>query len=363
MSQSFFFRLFPPPNFLRMPISGIDISDESVHVAELENTSKGRVIKKYSKQFLPKGLVESGRIKDASRLKKIFTQIRKEYGLKFINVSLPEQHGYVVVMHIPTMKPNEIYGSIELQLEEQVPILAKDAVIAYDVIQPSNPKESSAFIELNVSVYPKDIIYEYINIFKGTGLTPLHFEIEAHAVARAVIPKGDKGTFMVLDFGKTRTGITIVSREVVQFSSTINLGGDTLTKAIARVFSIDFKEAEKLKKEKSFLIGEGDQKILLALMPTISALNSEINKHYQYWNMHNDSFGRKRPKIENLLICGGLANLTGFPDYLSSNLHTDIRIANVFENVNSFENYIPGISFKRSLQYATSIGLALSSNR
>ena len=78
MSQSFFFRLFPPPNFLRMPISGIDISDESVHVAELENTSKGRVIKKYYKQLLPKGLVESGRIKDASRLKKIFTQIRKE---------------------------------------------------------------------------------------------------------------------------------------------------------------------------------------------------------------------------------------------------------------------------------------------
>ena len=366
MAQSFFYRMFPPPDFLRMPISGIDISDESVHVAELENTSNGRIVKKYHKQFLPKGLVESGRIKDASRLKKIFTQIRKDYKLQFVNVSLPEQHGYVVVMHVPTMKLNEIYGSIELQLEDQVPILAKDAVLAYDIIQnnkPQKPEEKETFMELNVSVYPKDIIYEYINIFKETGLTPLRFEIEAHAVARSIVPKGDKGTFMVLDFGKTRTGITIVSREAVQFTSTINLGGDTLTKAIARVYSIEFKEAEKLKKEKGFLVGDGDQKILLALMPTISALTSEISKHYQYWDMHNDSFGRKRPKIESLLLCGGLANLTGFPDYLSSNLHTDVRVANVFENINSFENYIPDISFKNSLQYATSIGLALSSNR
>lgn len=363
MSQSFFYRLFPPPSFLRMPICGIDISDESVHIAELEQTSKGRVVKKYDKRFIPEGLIKSGRIKDAPKLKKFFTQIKKEYDLRFVNVSLPEQHGYVVVMHLPKMKPSEIYGSIELQIEEHVPILAKDAVVAYDIVQGNGNNENLAFIELNVSVYPKEILDEYIDLFSGTGLAPLRFEIEAHAVARAVVPKGDKGTFMILDFGKTRTGITIVSREAVQFTSTVSVGGDTLTRAITRDFSISFDEAEKLKKEKGFLAGEGDQNILLALMPTVSALKSEVSKHYQYWNMHNDSFGKKRPKIDSILLCGGLANLSGFPDYLASNLHADVRIANVFENINSFENYIPDISFKKSLQYATSIGLALSSNR
>ena len=363
MSQSFFYRLFPPPSFLRMPISGVDISDESVHIAELEYTSKGRVVKKYDKSLIPAGLITSGRIKDTVKLKKFFTQIRKKYGLRFVNVSLPEQHGYVVVMHIPKMKPSEIYGSIELQIEEHVPILAKDAVVAYDIIQRSKPDENMAYVELNVSVYPREILDEYIDLFEGTGLVPLRFEIEAHAAARAVVPRGDKGTFMILDFGKTRTGITIVSREAVQFTSTVNVGGDTLTRAIARDFSISFDEAEKLKKEKGFLTGEGDQNILLALMPTVSALKSEVSKHYQYWNMHNDSFGKKRPKIDSILLCGGLANLSGFPDYLSSNLHADVRVANVFENVNSFENYIPDIPFKKSLQYATSIGLALSSNR
>ena len=363
MSQSFFYRLFPPPNFLRMPICGIDISDESVHIAEIKQTSKGRVVKKYDKCLIPAGLIKSGRVKDVPKLKEFFTQIRKKYKLQFINVSLPEQHGYVVVMRIPKMKPSEIYGSLELQIEEHVPIPAKEAVIAYDIVQRDGDNKDLAFIELNVSIYPREILDEYINVFDGTGLIPLRFEIEAHAVARAVVPKGDKGTFMILDFGKTRTGITIVSREAVQFTSTVSVGGDTLTRAIARDFSIDFDKAEKLKKEKSFLTGNGDQEILLALMPAVSALKSEVSKHYQYWNMHNNSFGKKRPKIDSILLCGGLTNLSGFPDYLALNLHADIRAANVFVNVNSFENYIPDIPFKKSLQYATSIGLVLSSNR
>ncbi len=363
MLQSFFYRLFPPPKFLRMPITGIDISDESVHIVELESVSGGRVIKKYDKRLIPRGLIESGRIKDAVKLKKFFTQIQKDYGLQFVNVSLPEQHGYVVVIRIPKMKPSEIFGSLELQIEEYVPILAKDAVFAYDIIQGGDPDDNLAFIELNVSVYPREILDEYIDLFADTGFTPLRFEIEVHALTRAVVPKGDKGTFMILDFGKTRTGISIVSRETVQFTSTINVGGDTVTRALARDFSVSFDEAEKIKEEKGFLVGEGDQNILLALMPTVSALKSEVSKHYRYWNTHNDLFGKKCPKIDNILLCGGLANLSGFPDYLSSNLHADVRIANVFVNVNSFENYIPEIPFKESLQYATSIGLALSSNR
>jgi len=364
MSQSFFYRLFPPPSFLTMPTSGVDISDESVHVVEIEQTSKGDIVKKYSKRNIPKGAIEFGRIKNISELKKIFTQIRKEDGLRFVNVSLPEQHGYVVTMRVPKMKQSEIYGNLELNIEEHVPILAKDAVIDYDIVQVGKNAEDKAFIELNVSVYPKEIIEEYIELFKGTGITPLRFEIEANSVARAVIPKGDKGTFMILDFGKTRTGVTISSREVVQFTSTLNIGGDTLTQAIARNFSISFDEAEKLKKKKSFLVREdGNRDLLLALLPTISALTGEVTKHYQYWNTHKDPFGKDHPKIDSILLCGGLSNLAGLSDYLSTNIHVDVSVANVFKNVNSFENYIPEINFEESLQYATSIGLALSSNK
>ena len=363
MSRSLLYNYFPPPKFMRMPIVGVDISDESVHIVELKNTSEGKEVKKFDKRLIPKGLIEDGYIKDEKKIKAFFTELRKDHDIHFINVSLPEQHGYVVVVRIPKILPDEIYSNLELQIEEHVPIPASEAVFAYDVIRGGDPNDDLAFIELNVTVYPREILEEYIDIFSGTGLVPIRFEVEPHAVARSVVPKDDKGTFMVLDFGKTRTGITIVNNSAVQFTSTIAIGGDMITRAVARSFSISFEEAEKMKIEKGFLVGEGDEEMLLALMPTVSALKDEVGKHYQYWNNHNDIFGKKRPKIDTLLLCGGLANLKGLSEYLASNIHADVRVANVFKNINSFEDYIPSIPFQGSLQYAASIGLVLSSDR
>jgi type IV pilus assembly protein PilM len=363
MPHNFLQKYFPPPDFLRMPIAGLDISDDSVHIAELGFGGGARVVKNLHKKLFPMGLIEDGHVKDVEKIKQFFAQLRKDYNLKYVNVSLPEQHGYVVVVRIPKMLPDEIYGSLELQLEDHVPISINEAVFGYDIIRGAGAGDDLPFIELNVTVYPRNIVEEYISLFTETGIMPLRFEIEAHAVSRAVVPKGDKGTYMILDFGKTRTGITIVNKEAVSFTSTIALGGDTITRAIARNFDIGFDEAEALKKEKGCLVDGGDQKMLLALMPTVSALKDEINKHFQYWNTRLDDFGKKRPSINSIILCGGLANLAGFPEYLGSNLKAEVRLANVFVNVNSFDEYIPEIHFKESLQYATSIGLALSSDR
>jgi type IV pilus assembly protein PilM len=356
-------RHFPPPRFLRMPIAGVDISDASVHVASLGYSDNGRVIKFLEKKLLPQGLIDDGHIKDMEKVRMFFTQLRKEYNLHYVNVSLPEQHGYVVVVRIPNMHPDEIYGNLELTLEEHVPLKASETVFGYDIIRGGGPHDDLAFIELNMTAYPRAIVEEYLAAFSGTGVVPLRFEVESHAVSRAVIPEGDQGTHMIVDFGKTRTGITIVRSGAVRFTSTVNLGGDTITRAIARNLKVDFDQAEQIKREKGVLTSGGEQDVLLALMPTISALKDEVGKHYRYWNTHSDQFGKDRSQIDSIILCGGLANLGGLPEYLASNLKVEVRLANVFVNMNSFERYIPDVPFSKSLQYATTIGLALSSNR
>ena len=39
MAQSLLQKFFPPPKFLKMPVTGLDISDGSVHVAEIGRAS------------------------------------------------------------------------------------------------------------------------------------------------------------------------------------------------------------------------------------------------------------------------------------------------------------------------------------
>ena len=65
------------------------------------------------------------------------------------------------------------------------------------------------------------------------------FEVEPESIARSVVPAGDRGTYMVMDFGRTRTGIFIVSGGAVSFTSTVSVGGYSLTRAIAKELGLE----------------------------------------------------------------------------------------------------------------------------
>ncbi|GMQ95168.1 MAG: PilM family type IVa pilus assembly protein TapM [Patescibacteria group bacterium] len=360
MKKSIFYTAFPPPKFLEMQAMGVDISDRSVHFVELRLSKKGLVISKFGEKAISAGVVESGKIKKAEELTNILASLRKEIDFHFVNVSLPEEHAYLFKLRIPNMKKSEITNNLELQIEENVPISAREAVFDYDIIGEENRRTDH--MEVGVSVLPRGIADSYVTLFEEAGLMPISFEIEAQAIARCVIPEGDKGTFMIVDFGKTRTGISIVSEEVVRFTSTVNIGGASLTHAIGKALKISFEKAEKIKKEKGMArtANNGDNNDLFqTLASTVATLRDEINKHYIYWNTHDDQYHKKRSRIEKIILCGGDSNLFGLPEYLSSGLRVNVGLANTMVNVNSPERYIPEMTFSDSLRYATAIGLAL----
>ena len=354
MERSTFYKFFPPPRFLQMPAIGLDISDTSVRFAELVESRKGLRIGRYGEWAIPAGVIDSGEIKKPLELRMIFVDFKKKFGLDFVAVSLPEEKAYLFNQHLPTMKRNEIRGSLELTLEEHVPIKVDEAIFDYEILE-----ETDTVTKVGVSVLTQSLVNAYVESFSGTGITPMIFEIEAQSIARSVIPFGDNQVYMIVDFGKTRTGIAIVAGGTVQFTATIPIGGGTLTDAISKNLNIPYEEAENMKRAKGVLGGVGDENFSLAIMSTISILRDEIARHHSYWGAHEDEYGKARPPIKKIYLCGGDSNLSGFIDYLASGLPVSVGLANVMVNVNSLDEYVPEISFNDSLRYATAIGLAL----
>ncbi len=354
MQRSKFYQFFPPPQFLQMPAVGLDISDISLRFVELVERSKGFEVGRFGERTIPRGVIESGEVKKPSELRAIFTEIKKAYNLEFVSVSLPEERAYLFDLRLPKMKYDNIRGTIELSLEEHVPIKASEALFDYEII-----KEDESFIDVSVVAVAQSLVDGYLEAFSGSGITPVAFEIEAHAVARAVVPEGDKNTYLVVDFGKTRTGISIVSEGVVQFTSTISLGSGAITDAIVKNLNIPYEEAEKTKKEKGVSENSENDDLLMAVMSVLSVLRDEISRHQMYWQDHADSHGSKRLAIQKIYLCGGGASLAGLSEYFAQKFSIPIEHANVMVNVNTLESYIPQISFSDSLRFATALGLAL----
>lgn len=354
MKRSKFYQFFPPPQFLQMPAVGLDISDASMRFVELIEKRNSFIIGRFGERAIPRGIIESGEVKKPADLRAIFIDIKKAYNLEFVSVSLPEEKAYLFDLRLPVMKLDGVRGAIELALEEHVPIKADEALFDYDIV-----KEDENNINVSVSVVPRALVDGYLEAFEGSGIIPIAFEVETHSVARSVIPEEDKGTFMAVDLGKTRTGISVISEGVVQFTSTVPVGGETLTSSISKNLKISYDEAEKIKREKGLSGNNADEDLALALMSTVSALREEISKHQAYWEEHVDSYGKKRPPIQKIYLCGGDATLPGLKEFLSTGISIPVSPANVMVNVNTLEDYIPEINFNDSLRYSTALGLAL----
>lgn len=346
-------RYFPTPSFLSMNSCAIDISDQSIKYGELKATSLGFKLGRFGQVKIPSGVVVSGKIENEKELVSNLINLKARLGLNFIRVSLPEEQMYLFTLSIPKTKDADLKEMILLQIEEHVPLKASDTIFDYNIIS----ENDKSFI-VEVVAIATSTIESYLSVFNKAGLIPLSFELEAQAIARAVIPKGDNHPIMIVDFGSSRTGVSIVHDGRVLFTTTIDIGGVNLTNMIAKNFSLTFDKAEEMKRSYGLSGYSNIDDIFPIILNGISVLRDELNKQYSYWTTHND-INVDNEQIDHIILCGGDANLSGLSNYLETSMNIKVENANAWINISEMKLSVPGMSFEESLGYVTVLGLAL----
>lgn len=361
-----FLDIFPIPSFLKMSPYGFDISDESIKYIKFGKNKKTAFIEKYGEKKLPYGIIENGEIKKEKEFLDFLKLNFKDSGIRDIVVSLPEEKAFLDIIELPKTNSADLRGIIGVQLENYFPFKAKDVVFDFEVLNDSGKD----ILDVLIAAFPKPLIESYKNCLIKAGFLPVVFELEVESLKRALLKKGEDVFKMIVDFGKTRTTFIITEKNSVLFTSTVKIGGFDLDKSLSRSLSLSAEEAENIKKEKGKIFPFGadnagspntEHEIQAVLMPVISNIEQEIKKYIEYWKTHYAHMHKNgyNSDISEIILCGGDANFIGLTEYLSKNLNIPSRLANVWENIFDFENYIPEIEFNESLKYATAAGLAL----
>lgn len=353
MASLLYNRYFPTPAYLAMNSFALDISDQSIKYGELVPSPLGLRLGRFNKEKIPNGVVVSGRIEDEKALSSILRNIKVREDIHFVRVSLPEEQMYLFTISIPQVKDIKLHDAILLQLEEHIPISAVEAVFDYEVIS-----ENETTILVQVVATARATIESYMSVFEKAGLVPLSFELEAQAIARAVVPIHDPAPVMIIDLGRSRTGISIASGGRVLFTTTLDIGGETLTKMVSKNFDISLEEAEEMKRAYGIDDNNRTNDIFPAIVSGISVLRDELNKHYIFWKTHEDDHIKHDP-INRILLCGEGSNLSGIAEYLETSMMMNVIHANPWVNISKMDISIPEISFEESLGYVTILGLAL----
>lgn len=361
MSSVFSGRLraaFAPPQYLSLPLSGVDLSTSGVKAVHLAESAHGLTLAKYSEVLLPAGAYADGEIVDHEAIVKAIVTAASAAGISSVNTTLSESKAYLFETTAPGTKKSEWRTAIEQQLDELIPL--PPAETAFDIIDVGRGANGETL--LAGIGYARRIVDDTLSVFDQANIKVRALEGETFAMARALLPKGDTSTTLIIDVGKTTTKIAIAVGRIPRFATTINIGGHTLTLAVQKYFGVTEAEARVVKAERGIVPSAGNDEYLAAMLSTVSAIRDEISRRLEYWQ-EKETLKGVHEKVSHAILVGGNASIRGFSEYLEGALRIPVTTGDVFTNLASRDTWIPQLDYTESLAYATAIGLALRDYR
>lgn len=350
------------------PAFGLDISDLSVKIAQLQKGKGGLFLSSFGEFPVEPGIIEHGQIKKEKELvetlKNIRTQVQGErIRTPYVVASLPEEQAFLQIIQLPRMNKEDLESAVRFEAENYVPYSLDTMELDFQQVIPV--VDHLNHTDVLLAALPKATVSSYDTTLKAAGLIPLALEIESSAVARALIQNETAPVpVLIVDLGATRTSFIVFAGYSLRFTASITVSSTRFTQSIAECLHIGVKEAEVLKIQ----YGLGDQasasgkEVFEALVPPLTDLVEQIKKHINYYESHAGHEHLEHPvsTIQKIILCGGGANLKGIAQFLVGELRKEVGIGNPWANIlPSSLKELPPLSFAESLRYTTAFGLAL----
>ena len=324
----------------KFPMVGLDISDNSIEFMQLERGFKKPKIKKIYRLELESGLISNNRIKEIEKVAAILQSAFLEAKLPTNSclLCLPDKETYFVTLK--SSQAENIKQEIYQLAQENLPI---DLSSCYWDFCPAG--EGQYFF----AAAPKDIIEQYIELFKLSGLMLEIIDFESACLARTLIDQTEliEGLF-ILDLGAKSTDLILVDKN--GFTDQINFaaGGFFISQKIAEKLNKDFSFAENLKKEKGIELPEINAEQFLEEM--FAPIVAEINKMSA---IYQQKTGKDAKRI---ILAGGTSLLKGLKEFFEKKLPGyQIEFGQIAGKIDFSEDLLKG----DKILYANVIGLAL----
>ncbi|HEV7424590.1 MAG TPA: pilus assembly protein PilM, partial [Candidatus Paceibacterota bacterium] len=281
--------------------------------------------------------------------------------------AIPVQSSLIFTLELPTtVKESEMATIVPTEARKYIPVAITEVSLDYFIL----PKKEASFEDLNktpdssalphkqtdktnvlVVATQNDIISKYRSVVSECKLTASFFEIEIFSSIRANF-EHELSPALLIDFGASRTKLSIVEFGMVKSYHTIDRGGADITDSISKSLSIPFSEAEKMKKEFG-LFGNPVEKSLADIIKVhIDYIFSETNNALlSYEKKYNRT-------ISKVIFTGGGALMKGLAEVGISNFGAEIEIGHPFSKVNA-PAFLTKVLETMGPEFAVALGLAL----
>jgi type IV pilus assembly protein PilM len=352
---------FPDPTTRAV---GVDISEHVFRLVEIRRGPFYRrrlQLHRYTEERVPAGLVSGGEFKDSEAIAEhLRALVKKAYGRPISRgavVSLPETRTFIKVINVNRPEhPEDIPRAILSEAELHIPTAISDLYLDWQHLEDPKTVAVGKPMTVTIGAAPKTIVDAYSTTLEAAGLIPVAFEIEAQAIVRSVIPAdprlSEERAVGVVDFGATRSSFIVYDRRTIQFTVSIPLSGDKVTRRISESLGVDDAEAERTKRQCGVDAHKCGTDLWKIMEPFLSEMADRILDAVTFYRDHFPN-GRA---LDEIVLCGGGANMARMDELLSDLTKTPVRRADPWVNIDPGHSPLPP---EIILSSTTAVGLAL----
>lgn len=353
--------------FLRNPYNGafgLDIGDLSIKLIQLDlrTTLSGNQyyqLKETRSISLMPGYIINGTIEQPEMVRRKLLQLlgKEKSGFSYIKnpwvvADLPEPRTFLKTIEVEANPKELTNDDILYQARKHLPFVLDEAYIDWQI---TNPETTDGVSKIIIGAVPKVIADSYTYLLESVDLKPIALEVEAAAIARAMITAGkDYGNEAraLLDIGATRSSLIIYDHSTLQYSSNLTFSSESITNALVKEMNIDHNQAEKIKIQ----TGLGYTRDNNMYLKTITDLTDELVRQIQQAiTFYYEHFLHHNP-ITHITMTGGGSLLKNLDFTLTRLLKITAQPGNAWKNL---ENTKQTLDQNLGSSYSSAIGLAL----
>lgn len=343
------------------PLLGLDITTSSIKLIELTRAGDTYRVESYAAEATPPNSINEKAIVDAQAVGDAVRRAVKRSGARSREcaIAISGDAAITKIIQMPrNLREAELEAQVEMQADQYIPFPMEEVSYDFEVTGPSE-KDPELLNVLLVATRSENVEQRQAAVL-AAGLTARIVDVESYALENACrllthqMPDGGmERNVAVMDFGASSTTFSVLRDLKVDYTRDFSFGGQQLTEEIMRTYGLTMEEAGRAKKEGGLPANYQSE----VLDPFIDDMVQQVSRSLQFYLASGS--GREAP--EQLLICGGCANIPGVADVITSRVGIPAERGDPFGQMKISTRALAQGVKKDATALLTACGLALRS--
>ena len=302
---------------------GVEFSLEYLHMVQLAHGAAGVRLYGHASSPLPKPFEDL--LEDPEMFRKLVKQTvsKGRFSGRRCVVAMPSSLTRVMSINYQVNSGQSEGAAIGQLLKDRIGDDLADFVVDYLPIHPDSASRDRASL---IAMCRKDTVLRYLELLRQSQLQAECMEIGPVAIKRLVDSlqgPGDQSAALVVNCGRAKSFLTLISRRRILSDDVVEFGEDTLIEQVCKALDVDAALALSLIQDADLGSGRPDAQtrtLLEIIRPEINRLVREIERGLVY--AASESRGADDAKV---FLIGSLARWNGAEKLLTDLVRHPVR--------------------------------------